>query len=177
MPKRTATPITPHRSAPAAEPEHPTDTYIVVAVNRRAHFDYDIDETMEAGIVLTGTEVKSLRAGHCNVRDAYGRIEHGEAYLWNAHIAPYSHGNRFNHEPTRTRKLLLHRKQIALLEGKVRVRGYTLVPLRLYFHHNYAKVELGLGRGKKTYDKREDIAKQDAQRDIQRALANRVRGR
>jgi SsrA-binding protein len=147
----------------------------VIAVNRRAFHDYDIDDRIEAGLVLTGTEIKSVRAGHVVLREAYARIEHGEAWLWNAHIAPYEQGNRYNHEPTRTRKLLLHRREIAGLAGRVRMRGYTLVPLRLYLRHNRAKVELGLARGKKSFDKREAIAERDARRDVERALRERRR--
>lgn len=147
----------------------------VIAVNRQAFHDYAIDDRVEAGLVLTGTEIKSIRAGHINLREAYARIERGEAWLWNAHIAPYKEGNRYNHEPTRTRKLLLHRREIAALAGRVRMRGYTLVPLRLYLRHNRAKVELGLARGKKEFDKRDTIAQRDARRDLDRAMRDRQR--
>jgi len=147
----------------------------VIAVNRQAFHDYAIDDRVEAGLVLTGTEIKSIRAGHINLREAYARIERGEAWLWNAHIAPYKEGNRYNHEPTRTRKLLLHRREIAALAGRVRMRGYTLVPLRLYLRHNQAKVELGLARGKKEFDKRDTIAQRDARRDLDRAMRDRQR--
>jgi SsrA-binding protein len=141
-----------------------------VAVNRRAFHDYFIDEKYECGIVLTGTEVKSLRAGRCNLRDGFARIDENEAWLENVHISPYEQGNLMNHEPIRPRKLLLHRKQIATLIGKVRQKGYTLVPLRVYFVRNHAKVELGLARGKREYDKREAIAERDAKREIARVM-------
>jgi SsrA-binding protein len=141
-----------------------------VAVNRRAYHDYFVDEKYEAGLVLTGTEVKSLRAGRCNLRDGFVRIDGHEAWLENVHISPYAQGNLMNHDPLRPRKLLLHRKQIATLIGKVRQKGYTLVPLRVYFSHNHAKVEVGLARGKREYDKREAIAERDAKREIARAM-------
>jgi len=141
-----------------------------VAVNRRAYHDYFIDEKYEAGLVLTGTEVKSLRAGRCNLRDGFVRIDGNEAWLENVHISPYAQGNLMNHDPLRTRKLLLHRKQIASLIGKVRQKGYTLIPLRVYFSRNHAKVEVGLARGKREYDKREAIAERDAKREIARAM-------
>jgi len=141
-----------------------------VAVNRRAYHDYFVDEKYEAGVVLTGTEVKSLRAGRCNLRDGFVRIDRNEAWLENVHISPYAQGNLMNHDPLRTRKLLLHRKQIATLIGKVRQKGYTLIPLRVYFSRNHAKVEVGLARGKREYDKREAIAERDAKREIARAM-------
>ena len=141
-----------------------------VAVNRRAFHDYFIDEKYECGIVLTGTEVKSLRAGRCNLRDGFARIDENEAWLENVHISPYEQGNLMNHEPIRPRKLLLHRRQIATLIGKVRQKGYTLIPLRVYFTRNHAKVELGLARGKREYDKREAIAERDAKREIARVM-------
>jgi SsrA-binding protein len=141
-----------------------------VAVNRRAYHDYFIDEKYEAGVVLTGTEVKSLRGGRCNLRDGFVRIDGNEAWLENVHISPYAQGNLMNHDPLRPRKLLLHRKQIATLIGKVRQKGYTLVPLRVYFSRNHAKVEVGLARGKREYDKREAIAERDAKREIARAM-------
>ncbi len=141
-----------------------------VAVNRRAYHDYFIDEKYEAGVALTGTEVKSLRAGRCNLRDGFVRIDGNEAWLENVHISPYAQGNLMNHDPLRPRKLLLHRKQIATLIGKVRQKGYTLIPLRVYFSRNHAKVEVGLARGKREYDKREAIAERDAKREIARAM-------
>jgi SsrA-binding protein len=156
-----------------SEAEKGHDT--TVAVNRRASYDYFIEDRYEAGMALTGTEVKSLRAGHANLREAYARIDGGEAWLWNAHISPYEQGNRYNHEPTRRRKLLLHRKEIRQLSGVVKRAGYTLVPLRIYFKDNRAKVEVGVARGKKAYDKRDVMAERDARRDIERALAERSR--
>jgi SsrA-binding protein len=141
-----------------------------VAVNRRAFHDYFIDEKFEAGMVLTGTEVKSIREGRCNLRDGYVRIDGNEAWLENVHISPYAQGNLMNHEPMRPRKLLLHRKQIASLIGKVRQKSYTLIPLRVYFARNRAKVEIGLARGKREYDKRQTIAERDAKREIERAM-------
>ena len=144
-----------------------------VAVNRRAFHDYFIDEKYECGIVLTGTEVKSLRAGRCNLRDGFARIDENEAWLENVHISPYAQANLMNHEPLRPRKLLLHRKEISSLIGKVRQKGYTLIPLRMYFSRNHAKVEVGLARGKKQYDKREAIAERDAKREIARAMRRR----
>jgi len=141
-----------------------------VAVNRRAYHDYFIDEKYEAGVVLTGTEVKSLRAGRCNLRDGFVRIDRNEAWLENVHISPYAQGNLMNHDPLRPRKLLLHRRQIATLIGKVRQKGYTLIPLRVYFSRNHAKVEVGLARGKREFDKREAIAERDAKREIARAM-------
>lgn len=146
-----------------------------IAENRKARHDYFIEETFEAGIALTGTEVKSCRLGRVNLRDAYATVSGGEAYLHNVHISPYEQGNRFNHEPRRVRKLLLHRLEINRLIGRVREKGYTLVPLRMYFNEKgWAKVEIGLARGKKQYDKRRDIAERDARRDIERAVKERV---
>ena len=146
-----------------------------VAVNRRAHHEYAIDETLEAGIALTGTEIKSIRAGRVNLAEAYARIERGEAWLIGAHIAPYEQGNRNNHEPTRTRKLLLHRDQISGLIGRTQAKGFTLVPLKLYIRNGMAKLEIGVARGKKAYDKRRTIAERDARRELERATKERVR--
>ena len=141
-----------------------------VAVNRRAFHDYFIDERLEAGLVLTGTEVKSLRAGRVNLRDGFVRVDGREAWLENVHISPYAAGNRANHEPMRPRKLLLHADEIASLIGKVRQKGYTLIPLKVYFARNRAKVEVGLARGKRLYDKRQALAEADAKREMERAL-------
>jgi SsrA-binding protein len=141
-----------------------------VAVNRRAYHDYFIDEKYEAGVMLTGTEVKSVRNGRTNLRDGFVRIDNGEAWLENVHISPYAQGNLMNHEPMRPRKLLLHRKEISSLIGKVKQRGYTLIPLRVYFSRNHAKVEVGLARGKRQYDKRDAVAARDAKREIERAV-------
>lgn len=141
-----------------------------VAVNRRAYHDYFIDEKFEAGLMLTGPEVKSVRGGRTNLRDGYVRIDGGEAWLENVHISPYVQANVSNQQPLRPRKLLLHRKEIASLIGKVKQKGYTLIPLRVYFARNHAKVEIGLARGKRQYDKREAIAARDAKREIERAI-------
>jgi len=141
-----------------------------VAVNRRAFHDYFVEERFEAGLVLQGTEVKSLRAGKCNLRDGYVRVDGQEAWLERVHISPYAQGSVSNHEPLRPRKLLLHRREIASLIGKVRQKGYTLIPLRVYFARNRAKVEVGLCRGKRQYDKREAIAERDAKREMARVV-------
>ena len=146
----------------------------IIAVNRRATHDYFVDDRIEAGLVLTGTEIKSIREGRVNLREGYARINNGEAWLSNVHIAPYEQGNRYNHDPTRDRKLLLHRDQISELVGKARQRGYTLIPLQLYLKHGRAKVELGLARGKKQFDKRASIAKREAEREIARHARARV---
>jgi SsrA-binding protein len=146
-----------------------------VAVNRRARFEYAVEETLEAGIVLTGTEIKSIRAGRANLAEAYARIERGEAWLIGAHIAQYEQGNRNNHEPTRTRKLLLHRDQIAELAGRTQAKGFTLVPLKLYIRDGMAKLELGIARGRKAHDKRRVIAERDVRRELQRETKERVR--
>ncbi|SMB91627.1 SsrA-binding protein [Thermanaeromonas toyohensis ToBE] len=148
----------------------------VVAENRKARHDYFIEETLEAGIVLTGTEVKSLRSGKANIRDSFARVENGEVFLYDMHISPYEQGNRFNHEPKRPRKLLLHKHEIRRLIGKTREKGYTLIPLKVYFTtQGRAKVELALAKGKKLYDKREAIRERDAKREIERAFRDRQR--
>lgn len=144
-----------------------------IARNKRARFDYHILDTWEAGIVLTGTEVKSLRAGKANLTDAFGVVKGGEVYLLNLHIAPYEQGNQFNHEPTRTRKLLLHKREIRKLIGSVERQGLTLVPLELYFRQGKAKVALALGKGKKQHDKREDARRREDERDMARAVRTR----
>ena len=152
-----------------------TDNEKTIALNRRARHLYNIEDVIEAGIALTGTEIKSIRAGRVSLGEAYARIEKGEAWLIGAHIAPYAEGNRFNHEPTRTRKLLLHRDQIAELAGRASAKGQTLVPMRLYLKRGRAKLELGVGRGKKTHDKRATIAERDARRDLERETKERIR--
>jgi SsrA-binding protein len=139
------------------------------ASNRRAFFEYQIMETLEVGIVLTGTEIKSVRAGRVNLREAYARVERGELYLFNAHISPYDAGNRYNHEPTRTRKLLAHTREIAKLRARSSESGATLIPLRMYDRHGHAKLELAIARGKHAYDKRQALAERDAKREIDRA--------
>lgn len=141
-----------------------------LAQNRKARHDYFIEETYEAGLVLRGTEIKSVRAGRVNIADAHVRVMNGEAFIINMHIAPYEQGNRFNHDPTRSRKLLLHRTEIDKLYGLVQQRGYTIVPLRLYIKNGFAKLLIGLGRGKKQHDKREDLKQKQMQRDIDRAM-------
>lgn len=146
-----------------------------LAQNRRASHDYFIEETYEAALVLKGTEIKSIRAGRVNINDAHVRIMDGEAYVINMHIAPYEQGNRFNHDPTRSRKLLLHRREIDKLFGFVQQKGYTIVPLKLYVKNGFAKLLIGLGRGKKLYDKREDMKQKQMKRDIDRALKEMTR--
>ena len=148
----------------------------VVASNRKARHDYTILDTYEAGMALTGTEVKSLRAGRASLVDAFGQENNGEIFLHGMHIPEYTQGTWTNHEPRRTRKLLLNKDEIQKLVGKVREEGLTLVPLQVYFHNGYAKVELGLARGKRLYDKRQDLAKRDAQREISRAMGRRGKG-
>ncbi len=145
-----------------------------ICLNRKAYHDYFIDDSIEAGLVLTGTEVKSLRQGKVSLRDAYARAQNGELWLMNAHIAQYQGGNRYNHQPTRDRKLLLHREQIADLIGQATRSGFTLVPLKLYFKNGTAKVELGLAKGKKLYDKRAALARRDAQRQMEQALRHKA---
>jgi SsrA-binding protein len=145
----------------------------LIAQNRRARYDYTIEDTFEAGLALTGTEVKACRLGKVTLVDAYAMVRDGEAWLLGCHISPYSHGNRANHDPTRARKLLLHRDEIALLERKVAQEGRTLVPLRLYFRHGLAKAEIGVARGKKRHDKREAIAERDAERRMRQQLGRR----
>lgn len=145
-----------------------------LASNRKALHDYAIEDRLEVGIVLTGTEIKSVRAGRVNLQDSYARIVNGEVWLIGVHIAPYDMGTHYNHPPKRDRKLLLHRREIRRLEGKIDSPGYTLVPLRVYIKGRYAKVELAVARGKRQYDKREAIAKREADREVQRAL--RARG-
>lgn len=144
-----------------------------VSQNKKAYHDYFIEETYETGVVLQGTEIKSIRAGRVNLKDSFARVQNGEVYLHNMHISPYEQGNRYNHEPLRTRKLLLHKREISKLIGYTKEEGYTLVPLKVYLKNGFAKVLIGLGKGKKKYDKREDLKKKDAKRDIERALRDR----
>jgi SsrA-binding protein len=148
----------------------------VVATNRKARHDYTIEDTIEAGIVLVGSEIKSIRDGRVNLRDSYASIEDGEVWMYNTHVAPYDPASRFGHEPRRKRKLLLHKRQIARLYSRVQEKGYTLVPLRMYLHNNKAKVELALARGKRQYDKRAAIAEREDQRRAERALRDHERG-
>jgi SsrA-binding protein len=143
----------------------------LIATNRKAFHDYTIEETIEAGIVLKGSEVKSMRDGRVTLRDAYASVEQGEVILHNCHISPYSHGNYLNHDPLRPRKLLLHRKEIDKLQGQTQLKGLTLVPLRMYFSpRGHAKVQLAIARGKKHYDRRESIKDREAGREVERAM-------
>ncbi len=158
-------------SRPAEEPE---PGIRLVADNRRAFFDYRVDRRIEAGIALTGTEIKSIRAGKVNLRDGYARIERGQAWLRGVNVAPWTNAARENHDPVRPRRLLLHRAEIATLAGELSQRGYTLVPLRLYLKSGRAKVELGLARGRKRYDKRQTIQEREVAREIQVATRRRT---
>ncbi|WP_227937342.1 SsrA-binding protein SmpB [Alkalihalobacillus deserti] len=148
----------------------------VIAQNKRAGHDYFIEETYEAGLVLKGTEIKSMRLGRMNLKDSFARISNGEMFLHNAHISEYEQGNRYNHDPTRARKLLLHKKQISEMIGLTQQKGYSIVPLKVYIKNGFAKVLIGVAKGKKNYDKRETLKRQDAKRDIDRALRERQKG-
>ena len=147
----------------------------LVANNKKAYHDYFIEEKYEAGLVLHGTEVKSLRMGKCSIKEAFIRIENGEVYAYGMHISPYEKGNIFNKDPLRPKKLLLHKQQIRKLIGSSAEKGYTLVPLQVYFRNGRAKIEIGLARGKKLYDKRQDIAKKDQRREAEKELKLRLR--
>ncbi|MRR53305.1 MAG: SsrA-binding protein SmpB [Deltaproteobacteria bacterium] len=147
----------------------------LICNNKKAYHNYFIEEKFEAGMVLTGTEIKSLRLGNANLNDSFAIVRNGEAFLNNLHITPYEFGNRENHDPDRMRKLLLHKKEIAKLFGKIREQGYSVVPLRLYFKNGLAKVEIGLAKGKKLYDKREVMKEKDQKRDMSQALKQRNR--
>ena len=162
----------PSAKPPKAE-EKKEDRRESIAKNRRARFDYAILDTWEAGIVLTGSEVKSLRDGKANISDAYAILKDGEVYLLNLHVSPYEKASFFNHEPTRTRKLLLHKKEIKKLIGSVERQGLTLIPLELYFRRGRAKVALALGKGKQMHDKRADMKRKDDEREMQRAVRTR----
>lgn len=141
-----------------------------IAKNPTARHNYDIIDTMEAGIVLTGTEIKSIRNGKVNLKDSYAALQNGEIYVYSMHISPYEHGNIFNKDPLRNRKLLLNKREIFRLAGMIKQKGYALIPISLYFKNNIVKLELGIGRGKKLYDKREDLKKKDSQMYIQKHL-------
>jgi SsrA-binding protein len=157
--------------APSApEPER----QVQLADNRKARFDYQIEDRVEAGIALRGTEIKSLRAGHANLRDGYARVEKGEVYLRNVHIAPWANSAADNHDPLRPRKLLLHKDEIGMLVGTIAQKGYTLVPLRMYIKHGRAKVELGIARGRKRFDKRQVIKEREAGREMDAVIRRRV---
>jgi len=148
-------------------------SFKTLARNRKARHQYFIEEKFEAGIALQGTEVKSVRAGKVNLKDSYARVENGELFLYNMHISPYDQASRFNHDPLRTRKMLMHRREIGKLAGYVQEKGYTLVPLSIYLKKNRVKVELALAKGKKDYDKRRSIAERDARREMERAFKDR----
>lgn len=145
----------------------------LIANNKKAYHDFYIEETYEAGLVLQGTEIKAIRAGRVNLKDSYARILNGEAWLYSMHVSPYEQGNRYNHDPLRTRKLLLHNREIAKLIGETKEAGYALVPLKLYLKNGFAKVLIGLAKGKKNYDKREDLKKKEAKREIERVFRDR----
>jgi SsrA-binding protein len=145
-------------------------TIKVISLNRKAYHDYYIEDSIEAGLALTGTEIKSIRQGKVSLRDAYAWPQNGELWLLNAHIAQYQQGNRYNHQPTRPRKLLLHKEEIASLIGEATKKGFTLVPLKLYLKNGIAKIELGLAKGKKLYDKRAALAQRQAQREMGQAI-------
>lgn len=152
------------------------DGTTTICRNRRALHEYEIHDTIECGIVLVGTEVKSLRAGHASLEDAYAKVEAGELFLIGAEIPEYTFGNRMNHKPKRSRKLLLHRREIDKFAGKASVKGFTLVPLRMYFKEGFAKVEVAVARGKQSHDKRETLKQKDAKREIDRAMSRRRKG-
>ena len=145
----------------------------VISKNPVAYHNYSIEDTIEAGIILTGTEIKSIRNGSANLKDSYANIKNGEAYIYGMHISPYENGNIFNKDPLRDRKLLLNKREINKLIGLIKQKGYTLVPISLYFKNNFVKLELGVGKGKKLFDKREDMAKKDAEMKIRRAIKNK----
>ena len=145
----------------------------VISTNRKAFHEYHIFDKFNAGMVLTGTEIKSIRKGAVNLKDSFVRIDDGEVFLYNSHISPYEQGNRYNHEEKRTRKLLLTKKEIDKLIGKIKKDGYTIVPIELYLDNNWAKLEIALAKGKKLYDKREDLAKKAQSRDIDRAVKSK----
>ncbi len=147
----------------------------LVANNKKAYHDYFIDDTFEAGIELYGTEVKSIRMGKCSIKESFIKIENGQVFVYGMHVSPYEKGNIFNKDPLRIRRLLLHRAEIRRLVSKIREKGYTLVPLKVYFKGSLVKVEMGLARGKKLYDKRDDIAKKDARREIERGFREKNR--
>ena len=142
----------------------------IIAKNPIAYHNYSIDETLEAGIVLSGTEIKSIRAGKVNLKDSYAVIKNSEVYIYGMHISPYEHGNIFNKNPLRNRKLLLHKNEIIKLIGLTKQKGFTLIPIKIYFDRKYVKLELGLGKGKKLYDKRQDLAKKDAEMKIKKYI-------
>lgn len=151
------------------------DNFKLISNNKKAYHDYFIDDKLECGIELFGTEVKSIRNGKCSVKESFIRIERGEVFVYGMHVNPYEKGNIFNKDPLRVRKLLLHRTEIVKLEGKLKEKGYTLVPLQVYFKGSLCKVQIGLARGKKNYDKRDDIAKKDMKREVERDFKQKLR--
>jgi SsrA-binding protein len=151
----------------------PSEGIKIVSENRKAFHDYFIDDRIEAGIILTGTEIKSIRNGKVNLKDSYARINNGEIWVYQMHISAYEQGNRYNHDPLRPRKLLLHRSEINKLVGKIQLQGLTLLPIKIYLKNGMAKVELAVGQGKKNYDKRQVLAEREGKRDIERALRER----
>lgn len=173
-------PKSPHegrqRGKPGAKPPAPPEelALTVLANNRKAYFNYAIDRKIEAGLALTGTEIKSVRAGRVNLVDGYAKIDKGQAWLRNVHIAPWTHASFENHDPTRVRRLLLHRGEIGILAGEVSQHGYTLVPLRLYVRNGVAKVEIGLAKGKRLYDKRQVIKERETRREMAAAIKRRI---
>jgi SsrA-binding protein len=148
----------------------------IISQNKQARLHYEIGETYEAGIALVGTEVKALREGKCNLSDSYAAIQDGEAFIHDMHISPYSHGNIMNHDPLRVRKLLLHRRELKRLYGKTREKGLTLIPLRIYFKSGKIKVELGVGRGRKLHDKRQELKRRTDKREMERAFRGKIKG-
>ncbi len=168
MSKKKSNPTAPTQKPSA--PAEKADTIKVITDNKRARFEYEVLETLECGLALVGTEVKSMRQGLANLQDAHARIEAGEVWLYGCHISPYDHGNRFNHDPDRKRRMLLHKYEIRRLKAKVQEKGLTLIPLKLYFKNNRAKIALGLCRGKKLHDKRDTISKRDSQRQLERVV-------
>lgn len=154
-----------------------SDDIKIVARNKKARHDFNIEETYEAGIKLQGTEIKSIRARNVNLKDSFAVVENGEVFLYNMHISPYKQGNRYNHEPERKRKLLLHKSEIRKLIGYTKQKGYTLIPLSIYLKHNLAKVELAIAKGKNVHDKRRDIAKRTAEREMEKAFRRKMKGK
>jgi SsrA-binding protein len=154
-----------------------SDDIKIVAKNKKARHDFNIEETYEAGIKLQGTEIKSIRARNVNLKDSFAVVEKGEVFLYNMHISPYKQGNRYNHEPERKRKLLLHKNEIRKLIGYTKQKGYTLIPLAIYMKHNLAKVELAIAKGKNVHDKRRDIAKKTAEREMEKAFRRKMKGK
>lgn len=167
---KTSKPIPTGSKPSAPAKKEPEARFKIAADNRRARHEYSIIQVFEAGIALVGTEVKSIRQGRANLGDSFAKVEDGECWLYSCHISPYDHGNRFNHDPIRKRKLLLHQREISKIKALMQEKGLTLVPLKLYFKGNWAKVDLALARGKQLYDKRADIAKRDTKRQIDRVM-------